>query len=251
VLSPVNIESYGNDTDYNGQVITGSDGLARFQRLDDVLTTGQRGYLRRIVMGDPISSGSGLRCENSFSGAQTLQNGVDYWWAFALQPLAGEWHGDEPGTSNQILFQVHQYVGAGADGPSFSIATQGDGNRLVIDRIYGTTDDRLYTGPTNSRPADGVWTRFMIHLRFSPDGSQAPVIQIWQDETAIVDASGSSALIGADGETYYTKIGFYKWRYTAGDFGANTTRAAYYSDLFFSQGSATVDNAKASLVAFH
>lgn len=254
-MPPTNFEGYGYDGDYSGQTISGSDGLARIQRYADGLGTGKTVYLKRVKQGDPISSGSGLRAENSWYGQQRLQHGVDYWWAFAIRPIAGEWHGNESSTSDQIIFQIHQYDPNAGPGPTFSLMTKGSGNALTAARVYGaagtgTQEYPMYTGPTNSRPADNVWTRFIVHLRFSPDVSGAPVIQVWKNEVSIIDVSGSNALIGQVGDSYYSKIGHYKWRSSSSDFGSSSTRAAYYSDLFFAQGTNLYDAAAASVAAF-
>jgi hypothetical protein len=246
------VEAYGHDEAYTGQNIVGADTLNRHLYVSNILGTGKNGTVRRIKQGDPISSGSGLRAENSWD-AQALVHGVDYWWA--IQPMAGEWNGNEPSTSNMIIWQIHQKDPAALPGPTFEIGVNGAGN-LTVSRVYGpspigTEEYPITALGTVAGPATGVWTRFVVHLRFGPTTADAPVIQVWKNETLVLNLSGTAALVGqvAD-QNNYSRIGFYKWNYSVGDFGANQTRAAFYSELYFEQGVSLLAKANAATAPF-
>lgn len=257
-----NLLAYGSDVTYTSQTITGGDGVVRFQPISNILGTGQSGTLHRIKFGDPVTSGSGMRAElGGASANSSIVAGGEYWWAFAMYVLPNEWHNNEASTSDQVIMQIHQVNPVATPGPTFGFLTQGTNNRIAFSRVYGTVAAGTavngtevypaFTGAANSRPPDGVWTRFILHIKMGYDTSFAPVIQLWRNEVLICDLSGSSALIGTQNETFYFRHGFYKWNYgSSGLWGANTSRAAYYSGLYFQQGAGLYANAAVAIAAF-
>lgn len=245
VLQPVGWEGNGVDG-YTGKSVFGSDGIAR------LLVNADGTYTQRIKLGDPEMYG-GNRAEFGWSGSQNMVHGVDYWWSFAFRPKPGEYHGNEPGTSDQVFFQIHQSSSTACCGPTFALMTSGNGNALAASRVYGASpkgseEYPMFKGATNSRPADGAWSRFVVHIKFGPT---AGVIQVWQNGALIIDRSGSAGAIGQSGESsYYTKIGFYKWNEDAAGYGLVKSRAADYSPLFFGQGADLKASADASTAGY-
>jgi hypothetical protein len=253
-------EASGWDVAYTGQTITGSisganagDGIARVQRyasgtLPITSPPAKVTYLHRTKSGDALIY-SAHRSEFSWYGDNMIDLAEDVWWAFAIYPISGEWPGDTNGANDQqIFFQVHAY-NPGDYSPSVALSRHGNDNSLRVGRCTtGTSVTETNLGQDSAPPA-GSWTRYIIHQRMGDTLAQAPVIQVWRNETLIVDLSGSSAYNGstAFGQNY-PKCGIYFWNYTS--YGATTTRAFYQSDIFMGRGASLYSQAAAAVAAF-
>jgi hypothetical protein len=245
-LPPTNFEGNGYDGGYSGQTITGSDGLVRIQKFENFEGTGATAYLHRIKAGD-AQNWSGHRSEFSWYGNSTsaMQLGVDYWFAFAVRPISGEW----PGATNdsadiEIIFQVHGLSPADLP-PSFAIARYGINNSLRISANTSSSTKVTDLGKDSNIPA-GVWTRFIVHQRPGNSVDHAPVVQVWRNGSLVYNVSGAAAYnSGPDFGTDYPKIGFYKWNET--NYGPANTRATHYSPLFFGKGANLYEQAAAAL----
>jgi hypothetical protein len=253
-LTPSNWEGNGGSFAYSGQTILGTDGVVRVQRIDNFQSTGKRVYLHRVASVDATYF-SGQRSEFSWYtplfGAP-LQLGVDYWFAFAIRPLAGEWSVEDGITwqDQTGLWQIHGYHD-NINGPT----------AIIHHDVTASGPMRLFTGHgeggysfTNENLGaimpEGSWTKFIVHARFGPTTGYAPIRQVWRNGTLTINVSGSSALWGAvDDLGFYPKIGFYRSSGTI--YGPNgapiNSRAAYYSELYYGAGVSLYSEAEASL----
>jgi len=270
-LSSAYIEAAGADMAYTGQTLIGTydtngnqltnDSVIRFQPYGSVLNTGMPGALRRIKYGDPPSSGSGNRCENSWDTI-TSTTGDEIYDAFAINPNVNEFFNTAvSGTSDMLFYQIHQETGPYTPGPTFAIGVSGATGKLFITKVSGGqagTETNIDNGTTFA-PTPGVWTRFIVNVIFNPSGTGTARIRVWMNDVLIVNLSGSAAAIGqttSGGAAihYYSRLGFYKWTYSAtSNWGPNSsyyTRAAYFSWLYGEKNTGSLAKAQALLAAF-
>jgi len=229
-LVPTNWEGNGYDGSYSGQTITGSDGLARVQALS-------AGYLMRTVNGD-TKVWSSNRSEFSWSGQQNLQKGVDYWYAFAVEPV------EYDPTGRQIFFQLQMANNiGGCGGPTLEF--QMANGVVVVNKNVGVTTLTCSTVASNLGAVTvGQWSKWVVHVRPGYDASQNPLLEVWRDGVKVLTHTD---ITSSPNSNDYAKVGIYKWDNT---WGSVNSRATNYSPLYFGQGVDLKANADASIAAY-
>jgi hypothetical protein len=256
-LVPSNWEGNGTSNSYSGQTITGTDGAIRVQQIDNFQGTGERVYLHRVASVDAFYFG-GQRSEFSWYTpmfGSPMQLGVDYWFAFAIRPLAGEWSVEDGITwqDQNGIWQIHGYHD-NVNGPTAIIRHDVSASPpLLLHTGHGEGGYAFSADGVGAALPEGVWTKYIIHARLGPTSSYSPVRSVWRDGVQILNLTGAAAIWGAvDDVGFYPKIGFYRSTGTIyGPSGSpRNSRAAYYSELFMGTGADLLASATAALAGY-
>jgi hypothetical protein len=145
--------------------------------------------------------------------------GAELWYAVSIF-LPSDW---TPDRSQEIVAQWHQYYTIDGE-PPLAIATQ-DGQweiQTARDGHSGTARVGAYR--------TGVWTDWLVHARFSADGTG--LTQIWRDGEPVpgfADLRGPNTYRSPYG--IYLKVGLYKWDWSQHNPSDTTRRVMYLDEL--------------------
>jgi hypothetical protein len=269
---PVPTATDGNNGSYDGSTALTWNGNVILGRVTDP-ETGKSVNVHRIMADAPPAWGTTHRSERVWIGdpAYELPLGVDTWQAFAVQRKAGESLGAMSGWDyDELLVLQGHSPENGATQPPYSLDMgmwgSPPGNPHQRWNVsYNTKDPSTwsYNGGPNPDYEDaktvhseelmpeGVWWRYIVHLRSGYQASHNPIFEVWrakpgQPYEKLFSYTGFNAYVG--GNTYI-RAGIYKWTPDSMWLGVNSI-AFYMSDLYFGRGVDLYDAAVAALEGY-
>jgi hypothetical protein len=206
--------------------ISSSSGTPLMAPVADPSGSGRTVNLHRILQSGAAVWG-GVRAEQAWRTEDTkLYPGKDYWMAFAVMLKPGEAITSSDG--DMLVFQTHTPA-SGDTTPDISLCLQGSSNSMRWEVAYNTKpsntwqyvggsnpDTEAYRTPsTQSIPAPGVWTRFVVHYRPGYTTAHSPRVRVWRanaggDYAQLFDYTGFNTYNSLSGPSY-PRIGPYKW----------------------------------------
>jgi len=263
-MTPASSPNY-ND----GDTITGTGGAIRLNRVVDPGGSGKLVYTHRILRVDWQKDVITTRAEKLWIDVYPLPGyymfpGTDYWMAFAVRPISGEYPTSNGGQSDNdmLVFQTHS-ESTGATQPDIALFHDIGRNQAYIQRSWSaaaqaTTPQGTSNDWVGAYPTLDVWASYIIHYRPGFTTAHAPAFEVWRrattggaytkiiTKTANTDFNTYNWVTPGSGGTTYPRIGIYKWSGTNWTSGV-TNIAAYMSTLYWGQGANLYSEAEAAL----
>jgi hypothetical protein len=274
-MVPTSSPSY-ND----GDVITGTGGVVKLNRVADPGGSGKLVYTHRVIRTDSVTGGGSAttvttRAEKTWIDFYPLPGyymfpAHEYWMAFAVRAISGEYPTSNGGSSDNdmIVMQTHS-ESSGNTQPDIALMHDIGRNRSYIQRSWSaatqaTTPQGTPTDWVGAYPTLDVWYKYIVRYRAGFLSAHSPATEIWQKigsgaYTKIVDRVSTGSTLetnffpntynwvspGSGGATY-PRIGIYKWSGTNWTTGVATI-ACYCSTLYWGEGTGLYSNAEAAL----
>src|SRR5262249_41848293 len=147
--------------------------------------------------------------------AYNINQGQDYWMAFAIRLKGGSWPVAGSAYDQRVVWQIHQRSDAADvdDCPELSLQLNGDGtaNWIVCTSPLATSvaaTDKHLTVFKEPFQVD-QWSKYVVHYRPGYDLSFKPVLEVWRDGTKLFSYTGVSSFNNA--QPGWPKMGIYQW----------------------------------------
>jgi hypothetical protein len=181
---------------------------------------GSRAVRMRLRDGD-VQGTSGTRVELQTKDRYTTALRQDYWYGWSIF-LPADWALDPDDT--KVVHQWHTASGQPGGNPIVGLRIKGSSWTITTEKDAEGDATTVATTPARR----GVWTDFVMHLRWSP-GSDG-LVEVWKDGVKWYAAAGANMAAGTTLPPYQ-KFGMY------GSFtGAVSERVLYYDSLKVATG---------------
>ena len=194
------------ETGINGTLLPNGETL-RFGKETDPTDPTKQAIAVQLAPTDPVTSGSH---RSEIEMPPSVVNGQTYW--LAVRVLVPDWGTLPDGDAALFGAQLHAGNSNLGYSPSFTLATYGGASGGRTFQVFRTYTDSSGSQISHKYPEIpipfGRWTTFVFKFRHALDASG--LLQVWMDDTQIVDYSGP---IGWNTPGYqdYAKFGYYNW----------------------------------------